>query len=520
MYNVLLVDDEILDLEGLERFTPWNKLNMNVVAMANSGFEALRILDKQSIDLLITDIRMPIMSGIELGRQALEIQPNIKIIIISGYEDFNSAKQAISLNALGYILKPVDDKEVLHVLEEAKISLDTFLHQRQISNALEQSMPFMWNELFQKWLEGADLSPPLIEMFKSSGILKGSGLYGIVIFELDDILWKMGNYSDKERKNKIDQECHRLQSLCREEGMIYFCRIDDHRIASLMHAKDMRVRLDRIILKMRQGFLTVTAAVGAEVEVESIPSSYPITKSMLSYKFFYGKDRIIEQFDTCDQLDAIQINLDYMLQIMFTAMSNYELVKIDDCIEDFFDHIRSLGKKLSVYHVVVHMITKLDSFLVTMNENLQSILGIEPIKLDVIYHFETIKELKSWFRRRVFEISEVLHRKNMKKNRKIAVEIIHFIEDKINQDFTLRDVANHLSFSPNYLGRIFRDETGENFSDFVIRKRLEKAQELLGNPKLKIYEVADLVGYKQLTYFSRQFREAFGMTPGDFRRKS
>jgi len=70
------------------------------------------------------------------------------------------------------------------------------------------------------------------------------------------------------------------------------------------------------------------------------------------------------------------------------------------------------------------------------------------------------------------------------------------------------------------LGRIFRDETGENFSDFVIRKRLEKAQELLGNPKLKIYEVADLVGYKQLTYFSRQFREAFGMTPGDFRRKS
>ncbi|UUZ97263.1 helix-turn-helix domain-containing protein [Paenibacillus sp. P25] len=97
--------------------------------------------------------------------------------------------------------------------------------------------------------------------------------------------------------------------------------------------------------------------------------------------------------------------------------------------------------------------------------------------------------------------------------------MIEYVQERLQENVTLREVAEHFSFSPNYLGTLFKEETGRNFSEFVIMLRMNKACELLSQTKLKIYEVADRVGYRYLPYFSRQFRETFGMTPLEYRRK-
>jgi len=123
-YKVMLVDDELVDLEWLKRRVPWAALNLEVIATANSGFSALRILKEQQVDILISDIKMPIMSGLELAQKAKEIRPNLKITFISGHEDFAYARQAIVLNAFGYVLKPVKDQELMELLQSIRDVLD------------------------------------------------------------------------------------------------------------------------------------------------------------------------------------------------------------------------------------------------------------------------------------------------------------------------------------------------------------------------------------------------------------
>lgn len=123
MYKALIVDDEILDLEGMRTFIPWTELGLEVVDAVHNGFEALSVMESESIDVLVTDVHMPGMSGLDLVRKAKELYGRIKVIFVSGYQDFNYVKQAISLHAYNYVLKPMDDTELTEALKKSCWSL-------------------------------------------------------------------------------------------------------------------------------------------------------------------------------------------------------------------------------------------------------------------------------------------------------------------------------------------------------------------------------------------------------------
>lgn len=272
MYNVLLVDDEDLDLEALRRFIPWDQLNMKVVRAMNSAISAAKYITQAELDVLITDIRMPQMSGLELAKLAQERNKSIRIIFISGYEDFTYAKQALSLNACSYILKPVNDEEVYEALVKVKELLDHEQSQKKTEKAYMEIVQHL----------GTDRVAPLSDI----------------------------------KHNHMD-----------------------------------------------------------------------------------------------------------------------------------------------------------------------------------------------------------LNKKQYTKNQKLAQEIINYIHKHLHEVITLRNAANSFSYTPNYLGFMFKEETGVTFTDYVIQARLLKAQELLTDSNLKIYEIADKVGYRNLNYFSKQFKDSFGVSPLEFRRQ-
>jgi two-component system response regulator YesN len=521
LYKVLLVDDEMLDLEGLERLIPWGTLGMQVVSAVNSGFEALAYLQSNPVDVLVSDIKMPIMSGLELAGRALEITPKLKMVFISGYEDFQYAKKAIQLNAAGYILKPVDDHEVIRVLTEVANELKREAQLGKLEQGYKSSVNSVSDERLIHWLlAGGDEELPIgIERLEE---LSHHGPYQIGLMELDDVSLKLERLPDNKKQSHISQTYNALRTSCEIEGLTQLCRAEGHRVALVLYGDDRLKRLERVLEYVQNHSpLTVTAGLGQPTDtLEQLPVSYRTAKEMLSYKIFCGKNRVIvgEDIESFHLIDVLDI--DELLQTLFVAIANYDLVKVDDSLEQLYGNVMRLGKRMSVYHVTIHLIAKLDAFLFSMHENVRTILGIDVNHLDVLYDFETVNDIKSWLRRKLFEISEMLQLKKLRKNHKLVEGIEEYITKHLDRNLTLRDVANYFSFSPNYLGHLFKEETEENFSDFVIRKRLEKASELLQNPKLKIYEVADRVGYKSLTYFSRQFREKFGSTPGDYRKKS
>lgn len=528
MYNVLLADDEVLDLRGMERFIPWDKLGMNVAAVVSSGFAALDFIKQQPVDILITDIRMPIMSGLELSREALQLLPQLKIIFVSGYEDFHYAKQAMELNVQSYVLKPVQDEEMVEVLRKVKHQLDEKALQSRLKSNYYKTLPVLKNDMLMGLLEGQQ-SPE--EWKLDEGLLLQCGmnpnpsvLHRTAVIEIDDVAWKLNAYSEEEAKRIVGSLYQSLAEHCEENGIRSLCRISSRQFAMVLQEEQLEAceTVLGCLIKRIENHFPVTITIGLSnpaFSLQAIRSSYGEAKQALEYKMLAGKSRLIRYTELeSGGMEDVQ-SLDMRLDALFAEMSNYRLVQLHDELENVFALLRRMKSKSTVYNFAIQVISRLDAYLAGLNENLFQMLGMRMENLDILFKFETMDDIQSWLRRQVFEISEMLHVKKQKKNGKLLESVCAYVEEHLGQNIALRDVSNLFSFSPNHLGVLFKQGTGINFSDYVVERRMEKACRLLQNPRYKIFEVAGQVGYKNLTYFSRQFKDKYGMTPGDYRKQ-
>lgn len=521
MYKVLLADDEILDLEGMRKFIPWQELGLEVVGAVNSGFAACEVIDKEEIDILVTDIRMPNMSGLELAKKALEKQGNLRIIFVSGHQDFNYVKQAISLNAHGYVLKPMDDKELIDSLIRICQDLNGKKKVQETEKAYKQMVPIVKNEYLLQLLE------PPVEGASSNLLHKEYQLDSlcwpvqIVILEIDDYSWKLNPYADIERKNMLTTYYETLSSYFSQHGIEHMCRISKQRNALLLEQSIGLEEMKQLIQQIQMSFpFTITIGMGGIVTgLDELHISYGQAVEALDAKMFQGKGKIIS-YEKLGKNEIQDVrSLDEHLEAMLVAMSQYDLVRIHDELFGLFQITSRMGSKITIHNFSMYVVMKLNEYLRTVNEELFKLLGLELKNLDILLQFETIDDIHTWLRNRVFELSELLQMKKYTKNGKLVQDIIASVSERLHDNITLREVANQFSFSPNYLGLVFKEETNQNFSDYIIALRMEKAQSLLRSTNLKIYEVASLVGYRYLPYFSRQFRETSGMTPLEYRRK-
>jgi two-component system response regulator YesN len=524
VYKVLLADDEILDLEGMRTFIPWNELGLEVVDAVNNGFAAYDVIKNEHIDILVTDVRMPNMSGLELATKAIEKQGDLRIIFVSGHQDFNYVKQAMKLKAHGYVLKPMDDKELIDSLAKIRQDLDLNKKRWETEEAYKQMVPIVKNEYLLQFLldvPGEHSSSRLLD--KEYHLDSLSWPIRVAVLEIDDYSWNLNPYADGERRLLLNRFYGLLSSLFSEWGIEHVCKISKQRTALLLGENAGLEAIGRLPERIKEEFpFTVTIGLGLTCTcLPALNISYGQAVEALDYKMFHGKGKLItydeDKAGSRDIQDAR--NLDVQLDAMMAAVSHYELVQIHDELSGLFQITSRMRSKVTVHNFAMYIIMKLNEFLRTMNEDLFKLLGMELKNLDILLQFETIDDIHSWLRRRVFEISEMLHLKKHTKNGKLIQDIMTSVRDRLHENITLRDVALRFSFSPNYLGHLFRGETGQNFSDYIIALRMERAQELLRNSKLKIYEVANQVGYRYLPYFSRQFKETTGMAPLEYRRK-
>lgn len=521
MYKVLLADDEVLDLEGMKRFIPWESLGMTVVDSVNNGFAACEVLEKQHIDILVTDIRMPNMTGLELAQRALAAQEKLRIIFVSGYQDFGYVKQAIALNACSYVLKPMDDAELIDALNKVRRELDRDKEQQITELAYLQMVPMFKNQYLLQLLEKAYEDVPFDVFNKEYQIDEVNWPARVALLELDhDVSEQLNQSEGRVKKSIMDAFFSRLETLLEEQYIHYVCRVTDRRSAILMNDESERAAVVQILeqLKIKFPFSVTVGISNAASKVQDLHPAYLQAVAALDYKMFRGKGKWIPYGDVPSEDIRDAENIFIQLDSLLSAMTNYELVRVHDELEALSLLASSLRSKFTIRNFAMYIILKLDEHLHTMNEDLFEILDMERKNLDIVLQFETLDDIFLWLRRRVYEISEHLHNKKRSKNGRLIQEIVEDVRGRLNESITLRDIANRFSFSPNYLGLLFKEETGQNFSDYVIAMRMEKARDLLVNTKLKIYEIASQAGYQYLPYFSRQFKDTYGMTPLEYRR--
>lgn len=523
MYRAVLVDDENYDLEGLRQLIPWSELGIEVVCSENRSIAALSYIDQHPIDILVTDIKMPVLTGLELSRKALDRNPELKTIFISGYQDFEYAKQALDLKADGYLLKPVDDDEIVDLLRKVVAEIDDTRKKNEEQSHFTESFAFIKSDFLQHLLEGRINQEALPAFLARYPLNVPAGQANAVVIELDDVLWKNKQAPDAGHA-KLLAATALIVEYIETRMLVPWCAISSSQIALIFSGEPSRLEgvLDELhaYVGARSTF-TLTSSYGEPAAFpEGIALSYAQAKELIGNKMFIGKNRVIPP-----KLARLRIvkdvkDLNVILDAMFVAVANYELVKICDCMDDLFDNVRTFEHPVKVYSFSIHIASKLEAYLNTVKETYESLLGWEFEHLDVIRQFETVEDIKSWLRKTLFEISERLFLKKQSKSRRLIEPIEQYIQVHLAEELTLREIANKFSYSANHMGYLFKEQTGESFNEYLVRNRMEKARSLLQEPTLKIYEVADQVGYKSLAYFSRLFREHYGITPGDYRKQS
>ncbi|MDO3409289.1 response regulator [Saccharibacillus sp. CPCC 101409] len=542
--RVLLVDDETIDLEWMRRRVLSGGLDIELAGAVTSGFAALERLKEQPVDLILSDIRMPIMTGTEFARRAKVINPKLKIVFISGHEEFDYAREAIEISASAYLLKPVKDEDLYATLNRL---CEQLRQEGERDRSMLEALSLVQEELLLRWFEDDEYAAPAPHLRAVVEPLLAEGSAAAVI-EIDDAEWKLGEDGEDGRRRWTRRIAALIRSCAAEEQLGTLIPHGPARFVLLAArpAAAFSAGLQGLIREVEQSCgHTITIGLGPHADDEAgLYRSYRRAAEALSTKWLLGKNRLIANeasFAANDRPDgrkpaeapenetgepavpaAAGAGIEASAQRLIDAILGYDLVAIDDGLLELFrsDAASAGAGKRRVYELIVRLTSILHADLQRRSENLYELLEWDSHNPELLFRFETVHDIRSWLRRRFFELSELLYVKSQRQKRKLIDEMIRYAEARPEQKITLKEAAAHFDFTPNYLGHLFKEETGVSFGEHVNELRNTRVCELLRDPTLRIYEIAERMGYKNMIYFNRQFKLNTGMTPGEYRKKN
>jgi two-component system, response regulator YesN len=534
MYKVIIVDDEAVVRIGLKNTINWNEHGFELVGDYANGREAWEAVEQHKPELVISDISMPFMDGLELAGLISAQFPYIKMIILTGFDEFEYAQQAIRLKVSDFILKPITAQEIRSLLDRVKAEMDEETKHREdlgrLNSQLSQSLPLL-KERFLERLVAVGLSKAEIEeRFAYFGLPPVSPLYLVLVADIDD-------FGDRELHSyEHDVEFLRFaafdifkEMLERDDVMLFRTReermiaiISGQENESLLYeqafsrAEEVRYQIEKYLK------FTVTIGIGRACDyVEQLPLSYRSALSVLDYRFLLGKNQVLSILDM-EGKPTIPLppNLDWDRKLA-SAVKTGSLQDAYQLIENGVTELKtSLAPIEACFLQMQKVVLSLMNSIQELVVHDQEASFDRQMKLMDVYRFKTLDEIEIWLKEIVRSVMTTIsesrsHFTNMQIHRAVEYIDTNYANDKMS----LQDLCRHVLMSTSYFSLVFKQHTGETFIEYLTGVRIATAKELLHNTTLKFYEIAEQVGYKDPNYFSILFKKHTGMTPKDYREK-
>ena len=529
-YSVLLVDDEEDVVEAIVQKIDWEGLGYSLAGYAKNGLEALEIAEEKQIDVVLTDIKMPYMDGLTLSHRLKELYPSIKIIIFSGFDEFEYAKEAIRLEAEEYMLKPVDAGELSRVFQKVHDALDQEFDEKQsihrLKNYYLESLPILQESFYTSLIEGTlpqqDMESTLLDYQIS---LPGK-YYAVVILHnslslspegINPLLITMSI-------RKLAEE--RLQKNWRP---CFFTYLGNTLLIAQLDRETDSIKLTddcEILCRMAKHVCkaTVTAGIGKTVShLVDLPLSYLGARDAVAYRVLYGRGKAIaiseiglegkEERNVNKEIIDEERLLDIYRSI---RMSSEE--ELDKCIDLYVENSHLDSPSLQEYHFfLMDLVTNMHKFLLSKQMDTNLIFPKEEDVYQKVQQF-SLAELSQWLKEVCKKIQRHIQEMRSDKTKsfvKRAVEHVH--SHYMDKDLTVEALSQELHVSAAYFSTVFKRETGKSFINYLTDYRMEKAIRLLMEEEEKTYIIAESVGYSDPNYFSYAFKKKFGMSPSKYK---
>ncbi|MGM0844938.1 MAG: response regulator transcription factor [Bacillota bacterium] len=507
MFNVMIVDDEPIIRFGLKSSIDWEKENLKMVGDYSNGQQALDAMEKDvEVDILITDIKMPVMDGITLMKKALEKNPKLKIVLVSSYNEFEYVREGLTHGAVDYILKPTLEPETF--LATVKKCVDKIEEDQQMKMKLEYANKSTDTAKRRKMEQ--EMKRILLkhnEKVKSESVLRMfEDPHTIVLLkmkEMDKVEEDFGFLYN----SLIFEEIQERFYLEMNEGICFL--IGDSELIFFLKKTSDSLSLTNMIKEKIEKETSIGIIYGYDVvhRVEDLANGYYRAHSACRRYFFHSEKEVFKYRP--DMTQGVEPLSEQGLEGLLLP---FDESSVDKFLDDRFLVWNSEDMKPSAIKKEAGRILK-TLFMKKVD------LPILMEKIAIIEASATLEEVWKSTREGLQTCSLLLVNGDSKPNidNELLDKALRYIHANYTEELTLQSVADHIHISRNYFSILFKRLMNQNFIDYVIELRVKKAKELLRQTSLKVYEVAGNAGFNDVKYFSKLFKKVTGHSPGDYR---
>lgn len=525
MIKVMIVDDNVIIHEAIRTAFPWAEYDMEIAASFFDGESALRYLEDNKVDLVISDVEMPVMNGIELLNSLRKNGNNVKFLFISCYDEFQFIKSAMDMDAVGYILKPIIEQElkdaILKVLDIYQTDKKIETNQNLLQSITQAYVPLLSEKFFRNLLLGTN--------FNTGEINTTANLLGIDLSKKHNIQLLIIKLISDSKTNNVDilaaqSLIHNfIQKYLSNDLFVQSTMLDDDRIAMVFIAdRTNPFDLTDIFAEIKDYCLselkikTIFVMSSVSDNIQDCHSLMLQTEKTIDDYFFLKDDRFILYNDIGSSEAFFSIDI----KKIELEINNLLLKKKDSMVSEFLSKyiILEADNKNTSYirYISYTIINILDIVATSFGINMKDIISHTVIlkKMDELNSITNIRQFILDIFQRIFETMNSNH----SANNILVQQIKEIIKNEYKNHLTISYIAEKLSYSNNHINNVFQEEMKISIFDYLTNFRMEKAKEMLSEPGGKIYVIANNVGYKNQAHFKILFKQYTGMTPVEFKK--
>ncbi len=527
-YRVLLADDEAEIRQGISRKIHWESLGFELAAQAENGAEALELAEQLRPDVVLTDIKMPFMDGLELCRRLRKELPAAKLVVFSGFDDFEYARQAVSMGVSEYIMKPINARELEQVLTGLRAQLEAQRQQRRDMEALrrryEESLPVLRELFFARMLSGRMDPAQLAERAAHYELDLPGGPWVAAMVQMD--LPAGGQSAERDELLLLSVRTFLEEHFSLEGGWMRALLYSDGvaLLAGLTGADQLYSLLDELerLCALAPSCLGLGLTIGLGQLCEGpgqVHLSMEGALAALDYRLLMGGGRTLYIGDL-EPDSSLRLTLDDEDQrALAAAVKVGDEAQLDATLHRLLDRVRASRLQPAQFQLyVLEIVTSLVRLARAGGVEVEEVFGPGFAGAVPAAQLASLDRLGEWLAGCCRRLQKLLGRRRTDSAGRTVEEAMAYIADHFAEsELGVEAVCEHLHLSPTYFSTLFKRQTGKSFTACVTERRMEEAARLLRETGEKTYLIAQRAGYADPNYFSYVFKRHFGMTPSKYR---
>lgn len=518
--KLLIADDEMQIRTGLEIGIDWKELGFHEVYTAENGVEALDLCRKYQPELVITDIRMPGMDGLELGKRISMMYSPVEIIILSGYSEFEYAREAIKLGAYDYLLKPINIRELIERVKKACEKVE-----KSVNDSAKKKELLILERIrtLQQLIMSRGIFSEEEEKSFASELKNKYGneiLVGVCSVDVlhEKNLDQFGIYLEKCMVEILEK--YKAETLYWERGNLFFI-MDIFSAAEFQRKKEAlrKEQADLNSILKNQFENTVTIALSSQGKLKEAAVLFRECEEVLCKRMYSGKEAFLlpDERKNADKIMLSPINTEKLKSRIESL--DYEHIHL--YLKEIFASMRESRITSEDYVKAICSLLK-DELLKTLSEQGIDIDGIfehNRVLINEIPDYSTLSEFENWIDTLYQMILTGLSDLSGKRHSRVILQAVDYISQNYTGDINLEMTAEYVNKSKNYFSYLFKKELGISFIEYLNRVRVEAAKKLLDTTDDKTYEISEKIGYSDYKYFSSVFKKQTGMSPIQYKKR-